>query len=321
MVSGLKVILGVVLVLTIGCVEVRDKEESAPVKPMVRVQSQSRLVIDEEVYLLNGQFLTAPELELELRQAPSSLPVEELEFHFGEAILGKNAVINTLGHRVRLHIDRLESDGARIQTWPQQFKPQPQQPGRHGGHVFLDVASAKGSMRIQMIGQDGGQGQAGAGPSESMKGAAGTNGAKGLCNHEFAAKAQGQDGAQGLKGYAGGNGARGGDSGTLEINIGSGSEFHLDHYRRPGHGGVGGAGGKGGPGGPGGSPGILSPIRPMVVGSSGSGPKMDAARTCNHKVSAGKPGPEGETGDRGQDGETGVAQTICITRDEATSCF
>ncbi|CAE78551.1 putative collagen-like surface protein [Bdellovibrio bacteriovorus HD100] len=308
---GLMGMLVVILVSTAGCVEVRDKEDAAPVKPMVQVHTVSRMVVDGEMYLFNGAFLTRPELELELRRAPKIWPVEELEFHYKEVILKKNAVLFTMGHRVRLHIDRLESDGARIQTLSPEFKAGVGQPGRHGGHINLDVGTAKGSLRIQMLGQDGGAGKAGAAPDESMRGLKGEDGKSGLCADSGAnlEQASGKDGGKGQQGNRGSNGSPGGDSGTLEVTIQSGKDFQLDHFRSPGQGGAGGAGGKGGPGGYGGKA-----VR-MKMGYDG------ILRPCAFKSREGTQGPEGGSGFNGLPGNPGAMQSICITRAQVITCI
>lgn len=303
--------LATVLVLTAGCVEVRDKEDAAPVKPMVQVNKVSRMVVDGEMYLFNGAFLTRPELELELRKAPKIWPVEELEFHYKEVILKKNAVLYTMGHRVRLHIDHLESDGARIQTLSPEFKAGVGQAGRHGGHILLDVGTAKGSLRIQMLGQDGGAGKAGAAPDESMRGLAGENGKLGMCSNsgEHFERASGKNGSKGLQGKSGGNGSHGGDSGTLEFTVQSGKEFQLDHFRSPGLGGAGGVGGKGGPGGFGGK------AAKMAKPSDGG------FMPCIYEARDGAQGPDGGVGLAGQSGHPGAQQSICITRQQVIECI
>ncbi|MFV3407217.1 hypothetical protein ACNH6C_01340 [Bdellovibrio bacteriovorus] len=308
---GMNAILVAVLAVTGGCVEVRDKEDTDPVKPMVQVNKISRMVVDGEMYLFNGAFLTRPELELELRKAPKIWPVEELEFHYKEVILKKNAVLYTMGHRVRLHIDRLESDGARIQTLSPEFKAGIGQAGRHGGHILLDVGTAKGSLRIQMLGQDGAVGKAGAAPDESMRGLAGENGKFALCakSGEYFELASGKDGGRGRTGKSGSNGSPGGDSGTLEVVIQSGKEFQLDHYRNPGMGGAGGSGAKGGPGGYGGK------AMGMVKGSDGT------FLPCSYKALDGNQGPEGHAGVNGQPGPPGALQSICITRQKIIECI
>lgn len=303
--------LATVLVLTAGCVEVRDKEDAAPVKPMVQVNKVSRMVVGGEMYLFNGAFLTRPELELELRKAPKIWPVEELEFHYKEVILKKNAVLYTMGHRVRLHIDHLESDGARIQTLSPEFKAGVGQAGRHGGHILLDVGTAKGSLRIQMLGQDGGAGKAGAAPDESMRGAAGDGGVKAGCSTspKRVEQASGKDGGKGLRGRPGIQGSSGGDSGTLEVTIQTGKEFQLDYYRNAGQGGTGGSGGRGGPGGLGGKPVPMFDL------------DMDGKReTCGIPV-PGNVGPEGDPGPHGQQGLPGAEQSICITRQQVIECI
>ncbi|WP_374031977.1 hypothetical protein [Bdellovibrio bacteriovorus] len=308
---GMNAILVAVLAVTAGCVEVRDKEDTDPVKPMVQVNKISRMVVDGEMYLFNGAFLTRPELELELRKAPKIWPVEELEFHYKEVILKKNAVLYTMGHRVRLHIDRLESDGARIQTLPLEFKAGVGQAGRHGGHILLDVGTAKGSLRVQMLGQDGGQGRAGAAPDESMRGLAGEDGKVSLCAKagEHFERASGKDGGKGHQGKSGSNGSPGGDSGTLEVMIQSGKEFQLEHYRNPGLGGNGGAGGKGGPGGIGGK----------AVGMAK--PSDGSFMSCSFKATEGRPGLEGSAGINGQPGPPGALQSVCITRQKVIECI
>ncbi|WP_148278679.1 hypothetical protein [Bdellovibrio bacteriovorus] len=304
-------ILVAALALTAGCVEVRDKEDATPVKPMVQVNKVSRMVVDGEMYLFNGAFLTRPELELELRKAPKIWPVEELEFHYKEVILKKNAVIYTMGHRVRWHIDRLESDGARIQTLSPEFKAGVGQAGRHGGHILLDVGTAKGSLRIQMLGQDGGAGKAGAAPDESMRGLAGENGKFSLCANsgEHFERASGKDGSKGHQGKSGSNGSSGGDSGTLEVTIQSGKEFQLNHFRSAGLGGTGGAGGKGGLGGAGGK------AMGMVRGADGT------FMPCAFKAREGKQGLDGSVGASGLPGNPGAEQSLCITRQQVIECI
>ncbi|MNS60416.1 hypothetical protein D3C72_934130 [compost metagenome] len=101
----------------------------------------------------------------------------------------------------------------------------------------------------------------------------------------------GSVGGQGKKGKQGGVGQRGGDTGTLDLQITDASLFTYKVELVPGEGGIGGDGGRGGSGGDG-------------------GPQASCGK--NHGVQ-GETGPEGERGEPGPIGASGQLQNFCVT--------
>lgn len=310
-----------VLLVQVGCIEVRDENEDpetvspqAPVVPKMVPPAEDehkleRVVIDGEMFVVQGQIMSRKELDYSLYKSGSStLPrkTEDFEFHIKEMVFNEGAILYTLGHRVRLHVDRLIAAQGRIHTFPAGTKAPLNVPGRSGGHLFLNVGKAEeGRLYIEMRGENGGDGLAGPAPDASLKGTDGRNSIQARCSGGKIPKNQvGGDGGPGKKGYPGGDGASGGSSGTLEIKIQSGDLFAYQFYKYPGVGGRGGAGGRGGEGGKPGRTSRADPFGPYCV------PEVYPVR-----------GAEGEAGATGAQGKTGNSDPACVTRDGKATCF
>lgn len=285
------------LVCFSGCIEVRDKYEAAP---MVEEQSIRRLIVDEPLYLLNGQFVSQREVAGMKSAAPA-----DFEFRFDEVHFEEGGTLYTLGNNVRIHAQTLTSNKGKIATFPQEQTAIAGENGRAGGHLFVSATKAIGILEIEMRGESGGEGLPGNPPDELLRGEKGAPGRRAACGYgTFVLPTDGLPGLQGLSGYPGHPGGRGGDSGTLELMFKDSTHFTNLIQKFPGKGGKGGRGGAGGAGGPGGDPGF---------NRKGAFPCRDANR--------GPEGPQGDTGPEGAPGENGLEQTVCITKNEAMGCY
>ncbi|WP_415062238.1 hypothetical protein [Bdellovibrio sp.] len=287
-----------------ACVEVKDSEEGgetttpldAPRSMVEDLQTQKNLVVDRPLFIYKGRILDAEEFAEEKTKPGFSEVATESEFHFESIDMMPEGALYTMGGNVRIHVQKLTSEKSLISTFPQGSQAQPQEDGRDGGHLFLNVNQAEGSLQIEMRGEAGGVGKEGKAPDLSLKGPRGKvlMGAQ-YCDNPAIVKGEEVKGQRGLKGYPGGAGSSGGNSGTLEVRFQNSENLSIQVHRYPGQGG---AGGKGGRGGKGGDPGRY----PCQMGRLPQG-------------------PEGEPGDPGADGKNGVAQTVCRGEKQSITCY
>lgn len=285
-----------------ACVEVKDAEQGGeelePLsRPMVEeVQKVESLTVDRPLFIYKGRILDAKEFAEEKMKPGFSEAPTESEFHFENIHMTPQGALYTLGGNVRIHVQKLSSEKSLISTFPQGSQAQPQKNGRDGGHLFLNVIQAMGSLRIEMRGEKGGVGKDGNAPDLSLKGAKGKVfiGTQ-YCDNPASVKIEEVKGQRGLKGYPGGVGASGGNSGTLEVRFQDSENLSIQIHRYPGQGGAGGKGGRGGEGG-------------------------EAGRYSCQMFRLPQ-GPEGEPGDPGVDGKNGVAQTICRGEKQSITCY
>lgn len=294
-----------VSLLLSGCVEVRDGNDQTgtdAVGPrMVEVRKMDDLVVGEELFLFEGRFLNRKDLETERNsQRGSQTSNKDYEFHFSELRFAEQGILYTMGNNVRIHVDNLiaEKKGL-IATFPQGMQAKTMQNGRAGGHLFLNLGNAKGALKIEMRGENGGPGLPGEKPDASLRGPVGASGT-GICDeHIYNSEGFGKKGGKGLKGYPGKAGGRGGNTGSLELLVKNSEGFshQIEKIR-----GTGGAGGEGGLGGPGGAQGKFAPgCFKMAVGPM--------------------TGPEGDRGDIGPTGSNGEEQPACLTKGGVATCF
>nr|BFD65647.1 hypothetical protein HAGR004_06690 [Bdellovibrio sp. HAGR004] len=305
--------ISVPLLLLSGCVEIRDESEptagDAPVTPsMVEEVKGDKLVIEGEVFIFKGKLLQKKELEFEMyRAGQKTLPREtgDFEFRFAELVFVEGAILNTMGHRVRFHVDKLNvSQGALIRTFPELTKAPKGVVGRSGGHLFLNIGTGRGRLAIEMRGEAGGDGYDGPPPTPNMNGANGRTITVGCSSTS-------QDlipsfGGDGKQGHGGESGRNGGHSGTLELSIQKEIGFSVYLTKHPGKGGAGGLGGAGGKGG--------------IDGSRIPGPSGKGGRFCKVQVDRAR-GADGPVGPTGTEGTSGIAQAACVTRDGKATCF
>lgn len=302
------------LLLQTGCVEIRDENsppETAPVIPsMVDEIKGDKLVIQGEAFVFKGKILQKKELEFEMyKTGQKALPREtsDVELRFGELVFTEGAILNTLGHRVRIHVDKLSvSPRALIRTFPEEAKAPKGVVGRSGGHLLLNIGTGSGRLIIEMRGEAGGDGHDGAPPTPDLNGARGRNITVGCYpRKDDLTPSFGTDGKQG---YRGEPGRSGGNSGTMELSIQKENVFSVYLTKHPGKGGTGGSGGVGGKGGDDG-------VRMMGPTGKGGGP------SCVGIQVARKRGADGAVGPTGAEGENGVAQAACVTRSGKATCF
>lgn len=211
---------------------------------------------------------------------------------YDRLILKKGARFQTEGANVRIDIKELVSEDAVIATFSPDTTAEKRKSGRAGGHLELHVGKATGNLTVELRGENGGDGEAGAEPVASMKGAQGAPGMDWIGGFGYSSviyiPSAGNPGAQGFQGESG---FPGGNSGSADIQISDDSELSLSVARIPGRGGAGGSGGAGGEGGEGG------------IG----GQRGDLNRFPN-----GAMGPQGSQGPVGTVGATGLAERVCI---------
>jgi hypothetical protein len=213
----------------------------------------------------------------------------------------------TKGCDLVLDAEELIIDDGLLETFRDSFKAPKDQAGRNGGTITIKAKRAIGHLRVQLRGENGGDGSDGK-PFETPA-SQGVSGKKGesVCvpsanspvpTHCFchSKPTDGQPGANGQNGRQGLPGKRGGDSGLLKIEIAEPSpDFFVTVIKEPGKPGAPGAGGPGQEGGPGG---FAAP--------------PDNARRCPLT----KPGPKGINGIAGPIGEIespGKEQLECIS--------
>lgn len=226
----------------------------------------------------------------------------------------------TNGFNVEITTDELISDKGIIETFPEGIKADPNQDGRAGGELNLNVRIAAGILRVYMRGENGGDGTKG--PSYSVRAADGRPASDGYAECDcvgprcaslmraiqikslseiepqgFACVCSSYgnnagNGAAGAKGYRGLPARNGGDSGNLKISIKDGAGFDVQAFKTNGVAGSPGEGGDGQPGG---------------AGGAGRG---DGRRDC--RGLGGSPGPAGPTGDFGEFGADGKLGNLCV---------
>lgn len=293
-----------------ACIEVRDNKKTEEAPPMVAAQRFADLVVDEPMYIYDGQILNEKDLvqaqkdQAEKKEAPQK---HDFEFQFEQLTITERGILYTLGNNVRLHAEDLKITGL-IATYPENQTAPQNQDGRSGGHLFVDAGMGEGILNIIMRGEKGGKGLEGEKPDSSMKGSPGQTGkdgdyfgTNGICSSRATG---GGIGGKGIKGHLGKNGKSGGDSGTLEVKIKNDVGITYSIQRKPGLSGEGGDGGAGGEGGDNGAPGRAS----FDCGGWRLAPDSNQ-------------GPGGDVGDKGQPGAAGVLQTVCINRNGTMNCY
>ncbi|KHD89722.1 MAG: hypothetical protein OM95_01205 [Bdellovibrio sp. ArHS] len=296
-----KVLLVVLLVPLWGCVEVKDKEPGAApeIQEAVAVPEYEDLTIAEDLYLYQGQFLSADELQNQGRAEELSRQSEAYSFRFRKLTFTSSGRLFTMGHKLTLQLDELVSDNGQVATFPEQAVAPQGHNGRHGGHIYIAAKNASGFMTITLRGEKGGLGLAGPDPDTALKGTRGVDADKIKClslrKEEFCYSGPGNPG---LKGYPGGQGGSGGNTGTLSLEVKANDVFQPQIYRIVGPGGDGGPGGLGGEGGDGGH-----------------------SYRKNPREGAGHQGPRGPQGDRGPQGLDGVQEAFCSIDAKGSHCF
>jgi hypothetical protein len=214
----------------------------------------------------------------------------------------KTAVIETSKFNFTIEADEIFfEDGAHIINFTTPPRVESQKDGVSGGNVTVLARIAHGQIQIDLSGGDGANGIQGFPwwiPHDDGK-----NGVAGTCSQAGMAppmcQVQPIDGANspdGNRGKTGFQGHKGGNSGSLIVEIADQSEVEITHSE---HVGIGGEGGEGGIGQMKGRPGKAAPRDESCLCPQGK----DGEDT-------GRNGDQGLQGPRGLDGNIG---TICIS--------
>lgn len=209
--------------------------------------------------------------------------------------------ILTMGHPLKIEVQRLYSSGGIIETFPEGTKALTNVEGRSGGSIEIAMTEGIGDLTFFLRGENGGDGangpewdhpQADAPPAaRDGKGVCFPIG--GICDC-IIPPANGNNGPKGNKGHTGYPGMNGGKSGSLSIKISEpNDEFQTFIHKSagaPGRGGLGGPGQKGG--------------NPSIAGRTGH-------HTCTRARNGVALG-DGETGARGADGQIGAIEKSCL---------
>ncbi len=254
---------------------------------------------------------------------PQEIPIGRIEFK-------KNAKLYTYGQDIFWKPISLVADNATIESFPENKTAAVGHAGRAGGKIEIETDHALGHLHIELRGEHGGEGHAGAAATANMKGAVGRQGTPGIwvatggsvitdtppyvsrqtytCGPK---PGNGEKGGLGIQGLSGQDGLAGGDSGGAQIKI-KNSQLQISFKRFFGNGGKGGIGGPGGDGGEGGPAGV------MPTSAGGIPPNGVAVGACSAF-----PGPKGDFGPRGpygQKGAAGTIQQVCYWEKDVWKC-
>ncbi len=231
---------------------------------------------------------------------------------FAKIYLTAQGSITLDGRSLQIEAEEIHSENGLIRSFPMGAKADKGKGGRSGGVIEIKAGKATGHLRVEMRGQNGGDGPPAKTPDAKLKGAAGDAGdagtaggiigTEGMTTIMSCAKqpGHGQPGYKGKQGYPGNDGQRGGASGLLSVQIIKDEGFTLLATSEVGQGGAGASGGEGGEGGDGGRPGALPLARGIIT------------FICDQF-----PGPKGARGDLGRSGEPGPLgdlQSVCESK-------
>lgn len=285
-----------------------------------------------DVQILDKQALTIPrDLEVaKMEDFDSGRGVELNRVFFKE-----NSVI-TLGERgVEMYANELVSSGAVLQSFVKGQKAPKGQHAFNAGKILISVKKARGALRIEAHGQDGGEGNDGAAGQNGGPGTSGapgdwmtnpdwrkyaTNSPENAAEHSrkyylykndefwwgqklagnqpaFMCKTPPTDGGPGEQGGPGQDGGDGGRGGdSARVHISVEQDSEF-HVEVAGEPGLGAIGGRGGKGG--------------VGGPGGPPGALDAGFRCP-PAKQGPQGPPGVDGRQGRTGATGEKQPVCV---------
>lgn len=233
---------------------------------------------------------------------------------FAKIYLTAQGSITLDGRSLQIEAQEIHSEDGLIRSFPMGAKTDAGKSGRAGGFVQIKASKATGHLRVEMRGENGGDGVLANLPDAKLKGATGAGGEAGTLGSQTGnegmlekwscAKQPGHGlaGEKGRQGYSGGNGQRGGASGHLSVEITKDEGFTLLATTEAGQGGAGANGGEGGEGGDGGPAGALPYARGLAyfVCDQFPGPK----------------GPKGDLGTPGQAGALGDLQSVCESKNQ-----
>ncbi len=304
--------LGVQKKLVLASAETDAVWQSVTVDPGLRVLADNDVKAGQKYAyrfgkVVDGEMSYADQIQVQIpldyeftpgfRLAEDSAPV--VIEGYERIFLPRQSTLTIGTHSVTLKGKILIADDSIIQTFAQGTTASSAQlHGRNGGKLILNFEKAMGHLRIEMRGENGMNGGAGApytSTASAGEGAPPPIARIGVpCYNSGAHPGNvGETGARGRPGTAGGNG---GSSGLAILNINDSANLRFDTTIEAGLGGVGGVGGPG-----------------QIGGPSG----VD----CYEKPNGSK-GPDGATGENGLAGHPGDAQTICLNSSTQNSkCY
>lgn len=234
---------------------------------------------------------------------------QDLVIEASRVFFTNESKIQTNGYNLTVKADKFYSDNAEIYSFMIGAKAPLETDGAPGGAVEIKAKEAIGHLRVNLRGQNGGDGVDG--KVWDIRAATGGGGRGGA--HDCARASvggigiggplkcwctrnpdNGGAGAVGAKGRDGTRAGRGGNSGALLVEIQEKTEFVVEPFQTVG---LAGNPGKGGPGQLGG------------IGGPGGDP-------TSSECSGSRQGPEGKAGDKGTDGANaldGNIESLCIS--------
>ncbi len=234
---------------------------------------------------------------------------QDLFIEASRVFLINESKIQTNGFKFVVKADKFYSDNAEIYSFLAGSKAAAETDGISGGVVEIKAKEAIGHLRVNLRGQNGGDGFDGK-PWDirAATGSAGRGGAHDCARASVGGIGiggplkcwctrnpdNGGAGASGAKGRDGSKAGRGGNSGALLVEVQEKTEFVVEPFQTVG---VAGIAGKGGPGQLGG------------IGGPGGDPSSS-------ECSGSRQGPEGKPGDKGADGANaldGNVEALCIS--------
>lgn len=231
---------------------------------------------------------------------------EDLEIEANRVYFSNQTKVQTNGFQLKVQAQKIVSDNAEIFSFLENSKAEPSQDGKSGGLVHIMSVEAIGNLKINLRGQNGGDGVDGlpwttvaaggsvgsTGGHSCLKPGIGIGGPlKCWCTSQ---PGDGTSGANGAKGNAGTKAGSGGSSGKIIVEVSDSSEFTAEPSQHIGLAGVAGKGSDGQEGGAGGPPG---------------NPTSKECRNANQ-------GPQGVKGAKGDDGAVGTdgsKETQCVS--------
>lgn len=237
-----------------------------------------------------------------------------------EVVLRNGIILKTEGRDLKIETEHLLIDGhATVQTFAVADKAEIDQPGRSGGKIQIQAATAEGHLDLILNGENGGDGSKGAAPSDELRGTPGKAGQDGQISAKEergesgyntvpycpVSATEGYVGGSGQRGFSGHSGRAGGDTAMLEFKIENREKLvMLVTEKKPGRGGVGGQGGRGGLPGPKGANGALIIDSRIASGVGLANPEVQNIYCPLVKFNQVEPteGPQGQQGQNGPDG-------------------
>lgn len=242
---------------------------------------------------------------------------------FERVFMPKDSFLFTQDHNLEIKTKEIYFHRSLIATFPEGAKAELSKEGRSGGHLRIEAHRAIGDVRVELRGEEGGDGLPGDPPDARNKGVDRPSHVPPMftvsnlpcydSTYCFGGSRTiytcttpvpvGQDADHGKQGHSGQPGKAGGNTGKIHFQVQDFKDLELLLLKEVGLGGQGGAGAAGGePGKPGLAwkpPGETQNCQPFVDG---------------------QPGKRGFVGDPGDDGSPGRIETSCYPEDGKITC-